>query len=312
MSAVDGGGTLAPEAFKIRPAPRQPAPALPMPHLDGRSLLSRKAGPLRDNSRIRARLAGRYTGENVGVEQRYAAVTRALVSGIADGTWPVGSNLPGETELAEAFNVSRGTVRVALEKLQGLGLISRRKRAGTKVEARHPVVATYEPTISSVDELIQYSANSTRVIHGIRNMVADKALARRLGCAPGSSWMQVQASRSAPDVVGFPMAWWTVYVVEHDGELIRSKLKSDQRLISDLIHEANGRVLSEVRQTVRAIALPAELAPKLGVAPDTPALEFIRQYFDQARELYQVSVSIHPGERSAYSTVLKRQSPKEL
>ena len=171
MSAVDGGGTLAPEAFKIRPAPRQPAPALPMPHLDGRSLLSRKAGPLRDNPRIRARLAGRYTGENVGVEQRYAAVTRALVSGIADGTWPVGSNLPGETELAEAFNVSRGTVRVALEKLQGLGLISRRKRAGTKVEARHPVVATYEPTISSVDELSEadwsavLSANLQTMFH---------------------------------------------------------------------------------------------------------------------------------------------------
>jgi GntR family transcriptional regulator len=247
----------------------------------------------------------------LGVEQRYAAVTRALISGIADGRWPVGSNLPGETELAEAFSVSRGTVRVALEKLQGLGLISRRKRAGTKVEARHPVVAVYEPTISSVDELIQYSANSTRVIHGIRNIVADKALAQRLGCSPGSAWMEVQASRSAPGVVGFPMAWWTVYVTEQDGELIRAGLETDQRLISDLIHEASGRVLNEVRQTVRAIGVPAALAPELGVEPDAHALEFIRQYFDQARELFQVAVSIHPGDRSAYSTVLKRQTHKE-
>ena len=67
------------------------------------------------------------------MEQRNAAVTKALIAGISNGTWPVGSNLPGETELAEAFQVSRGTVRVALDKLQGLGLISRRKRAGTRV-----------------------------------------------------------------------------------------------------------------------------------------------------------------------------------
>ncbi|MCZ2495818.1 GntR family transcriptional regulator [Xylophilus sp. Kf1] len=246
------------------------------------------------------------------MEQRYAAVTRALISGIAGGTWPVGSNLPGENELAESFSVSRGTVRVALEKLQGLGLISRRKRAGTRVESRHPVVATYEPTISSVDELIQYSADSTRVVHRIDDIVADRALARRLGCAPGSAWMKVEASRAVPGGDGVPMAWWTVYVVEHDGALIRDRLKTDQRLISDLIHEANGRVLSEVRQTVRAVGVPAALAPALGVAADAHALEFTRQYFDQARELFQVAVSIHPGERSAYSTVLKRQSLKDL
>jgi len=245
------------------------------------------------------------------VEQRYAAVTRALISGIADGRWPVGSNLPGETELAETFSVSRGTVRVALDKLQGLGLISRRKRAGTKVEARRPVAAIYEPTISSVDELIQYSANSTRVIHGIRNIVADRSLAQRLGCLPGSAWMEVQASRSDPGVEGFPMAWWTVYVLEQEGELIREGLRTDQRLISDLIHEANGRVLSEVRQTVRAIGVPATLAAELGVEPDAHALEFIRQYFDQARELFQVAVSIHPGDRSAYTTVLKRLASKD-
>ncbi|QHI96850.1 GntR family transcriptional regulator [Xylophilus rhododendri] len=244
------------------------------------------------------------------MEQRYAAVAKALVSGIAAGTYPVGSNLPGETELAEAFQVSRGTVRVALDKLQGLGLISRRKRAGTRVEARHPPVATYEPTISSVDELIQYSAHSARLIQSIRNIVADQALAARLGCAPGTAWMQVEASRSEPGVAGFPMAWWTVYVTKDDGALIRNRLKTDQRLISDLIHEATGRVLSEVRQTVRAIGVPEGLAAQLGVAPDAHALEFTRQYYDQARELFQVAVSVHPGDRSAYSTVLKRQSVK--
>ncbi|OZI34023.1 GntR family transcriptional regulator [Bordetella genomosp. 10] len=240
------------------------------------------------------------------MEQRYAAITKALVSRIAAGTYPVGSTLPSETDLAQAFSVSRGTVRVALDKLQDLGLISRRRRAGTRVEAQYPPVSTYEPSISSVDELIQYSAHSQRTVHRVRRIVADRDLAARLGCAAGSAWMRIDAARTEPGVEGPPMASWRVYVTQADGALIRGKLKTDQRLISDLIHEATGRVLNEVRQTVRAIGVPESLAAELEVAPDTHALEFTRQYFDQAGELFQISVSVHPADRSSYTTVLKR------
>jgi len=244
------------------------------------------------------------------VKQRYAAVTDTLVSRIAAGTYPVGSTLPGETELAEAFGVSRGTVRVALDKLQNLGLISRRKRAGTKVEARTPPTSNYEPTISSVEELIQSSSSSTRTIHRIRQVVANKALAEHLNCTPGTAWMQIDASRSEPGIPGPPLAWWCVYVTAEDGALIRRKLKNDQRLIVDLIHEATGRVLEEVRQTVRPIGVPADIAQALHVEPDTHALEFVRRYFDQAGKLFQISVSVYPAGRSSYTTVLKRTPAK--
>ena len=68
------------------------------------------------------------------MEPRHAELTKALIHDITSGVYPVGSSLPGELELAEKHGVSRGTVRVALMRIQELGLVSRKKRAGTRVE----------------------------------------------------------------------------------------------------------------------------------------------------------------------------------
>ena len=72
------------------------------------------------------------------MEPRYAALARQIAQDITGGQHPVGSLLPGEIELAEQHGVSRATVRMAMRQLQDMGLISRRKRAGTRVEASQP------------------------------------------------------------------------------------------------------------------------------------------------------------------------------
>ncbi|MFE2260770.1 FadR/GntR family transcriptional regulator [Streptomyces griseosporeus] len=58
---------------------------------------------------------------------------------IADGTWPVGAKLPGETTLAKELGVGRSTVREALRALAGAGLVRPRQGAGVFVTATAPV-----------------------------------------------------------------------------------------------------------------------------------------------------------------------------
>lgn len=55
----------------------------------------------------------------------YAQIKHALRERILDGTYPPHHQLPSESELMAAFNVSRITVRQALSDLQGDGLIFR-------------------------------------------------------------------------------------------------------------------------------------------------------------------------------------------
>jgi len=61
------------------------------------------------------------------------AVAARIRTEILHGTYAPGSRLPSERELALAFGVNRVTVREALVKLQGLGLVSVRQGSGVEV-----------------------------------------------------------------------------------------------------------------------------------------------------------------------------------
>lgn len=52
---------------------------------------------------------------------------------IVDGTWAAGERLPSERELAKQFDVSRPSLREAIQKLEVKGLVSRRQGGGTFV-----------------------------------------------------------------------------------------------------------------------------------------------------------------------------------
>ena len=63
----------------------------------------------------------------------YSQVQAALVERIATGRWKPGTSLPNEHDLAQEFGVSDGTMRKALNQMEGIGLISRRQGRGTFV-----------------------------------------------------------------------------------------------------------------------------------------------------------------------------------
>ena len=242
------------------------------------------------------------------MEPRHAELTKALIQDITSGVYPVGSSLPGELELADKYGVSRGTVRVALTRIQELGMVSRKKRAGTRVEAAAPQSGEYMPRLSTIDELVQYGAATERKIHGAREIVMDIELASHLGCQPGTRWLHIPTSRTNPAAPAHPLSWSDVYVTAADGARIKSKLKTAQGLICDLVGQTSGRLVKEIHQTVRAVGVPAPLAQTLGTEPGAHALEFVRRYYDQSDRLFEVVVSLHPADRFSYSTILQRHA----
>lgn len=58
---------------------------------------------------------------------------------IEAGTWPVGTKIPGENQLAGELGVSRGTVREALRSLSLTGLLEPRVGDGTYVRATNEI-----------------------------------------------------------------------------------------------------------------------------------------------------------------------------
>lgn len=68
-------------------------------------------------------------------ERAYQAVAQAIEAKIMGGQWALGSALPGEVALAEAFGVNRSTVREAIRVLEQEGLLMRSSRKQLVVNA---------------------------------------------------------------------------------------------------------------------------------------------------------------------------------
>jgi GntR family transcriptional regulator len=245
---------------------------------------------------------------------RYAALARDLAEEIARGRHPVGSRLPSEVELSAERGVSRATVRAALQRLEELGLISRRRRSGTHVTAARArqEAGGYAQSLSGLDDLLQYAVETERRVLRVSAVVADDVLAARLGVRPGSRWKRVSSLRvplaASPSL---PLCWTDTYAdaAAAPPDLAR-RLRGDgayRGLIASLLAECSGRPIAEVVQEIEAAGVPnGSVAQTLDAEPGGPALEITRRYLDPAGVPLAVTVSLHPAGRFSYVTRLRR------
>lgn len=63
----------------------------------------------------------------------YQQIVRMVREKVADGQWPVGTRLPSQRILAQAFHVNRSTVTAAIDELTACGIVSGCRGAGTQV-----------------------------------------------------------------------------------------------------------------------------------------------------------------------------------
>jgi GntR family transcriptional regulator len=244
------------------------------------------------------------------VQTRYAHIARELATTIGTGGYPVGSVLPTENQLAEQFGVSRATVRAALSELQQLGLVSRRRNAGTRVEASRPVRegSEYQQSLGTVDDVLQYAGATERRVQTIMDEVADDELAKRLGCRPGRRWLRISSLRmTAPGANAEPICWTDVYVDGAYAAEIRASVMNYHGAIASLIEERTGRTVAAILQEIRAVGAPAGIAEALRTAPNAHALEITRRYEDSAGDTFVISISVHRADRFTYFSRLKRQ-----
>src|ERR1700710_1503488 len=85
-----------------------------------------------------ARPGPRASREPTETKTRGLAVLDALADMIERAGLQVGDRLPPEITLAEHLGVGRSTIREALNRWEGLGLIRRKRGAGTFLSARVP------------------------------------------------------------------------------------------------------------------------------------------------------------------------------
>ena len=245
------------------------------------------------------------SGHKGKADPRHAEIARDLRDAIAAGSLAVGSVLPTELELCARYGVSRHTVRIAIADLAETGLVMRRKRFGTVVQATEPA-RSYRHTVASVDDLVQYGADHVRSVRKTGLVTAGPALAQDLGCPVGTVWFRVASLRYDRGTTEEPLGLTEVYVDPAHAEVGAWARRSPDRLISSFVAERTGQRIARIKQDVTAMLIDRRLAGLLVVEAGSPALRIVRHYLDDDGRLIVGSVSVHPASRFRVSSVLER------
>ena len=130
-------------------------------------------------------------------------ITLQLEDQIRSGALPPGSRLPTETQLAEAFDVNRHTLRRALGELSRRGLVSASPRRGTFVSNARIDYPIAERTRFSANIAAAGRDPGGRVI-GAKIGTAPADMARWLSIAERSPVVDLEMIRSANEL---PICW---------------------------------------------------------------------------------------------------------
>jgi GntR family transcriptional regulator len=116
---------------------------------------------------------------------------------IVSGKAPVGSRLPSEADLCDQYNVSRITLREAVQGLVQEGYVVRRQGSGTYVTRRPALQNSLDSNFSYTEYLARAGIRAGKKVLSARAVVASEETAEALGLEEDSRVVEVRRLRTA-------------------------------------------------------------------------------------------------------------------
>jgi DNA-binding GntR family transcriptional regulator len=233
---------------------------------------------------------------------RYKLLAEHLMGRIASGELPPGTLLPSELELCDQFNVSRITVRGALQQLEQKGLVSRRAGIGTRVEQPREQPA-FTHLGQSVDEVLLFTKGTTVRVLRREEVTVTPALAAEMALPEGQRFVCFEVKRQKRSQR--PVVYSHHYVPALFAPS-SSALEGVQVSIAQWLAERHRQEIQVIRQQIAAVTLRKAAAAHLGVKPGAPALKSTRWYMTTGDSLLLASVSLFPGDQYTFESTLRR------
>ena len=202
-------------------------------------------------------------GSAVAVAEAY----RKLSDLLRRSSFPPGSRLPGERELATRVGVSRSTLRKALDLLEDKGLLDRSPKRGWFVPPH--VVGEPPSTLQSFSEMARERGLTpgAKVLSAVERPATFEEAAK-LRIAPAASVLELSRLRTLD---GVPVCVDVSVVVLAKVPLLASADMTDRSLY-ETIEELSDVRIERSSYTVRADACDQRLADLLQVPPSAPIL----------------------------------------
>ena len=205
----------------------------------------------------------------------YQQIKALITQGLQAGDWKPGEAIPSETELAQRFKVSQGTVRKAIDELATENLLVRRQGKGTFVATHAEERQQYRFLRLVADD--GGSERLERRFLDCRRLRAPADVARALGSKSGDTVVQIRRLLSLHgraivlDDLWLPGALFKGLSAE--------RLAGWRGPLYRLFESEFGVHMVRAEEKIRAVAADTVVAPLLGVAEGTPLLSVERVAF---------------------------------
>ncbi|MGO4913882.1 UTRA domain-containing protein [Pseudogemmobacter sp. W21_MBD1_M6] len=221
---------------------------------------------------------------------KFRDVKVEILRRITEGPWGPGTLLPSEMELAEEFGCSRTTINRAMREVTEMGLLDRRRKAGTRVRMAPVRQARFEIPLMRT-EIEQTGATYRYSLVSRETIMAPDWLRARLNLAPGGKVMHLICIHSANGVpYQLEDRWINSTALPQVESQDFTRIGPNEWLVATV-------PFSEVEISFSAVAANPLVVAHLDYKPGDPVFAVERTTWWQGAAITHVTLSFRPGHR---------------
>jgi GntR family transcriptional regulator len=261
---------------------------------ENRTNAGQAASNMAATERLRAHLREhRSRGGNLG-----QGIVDAFRGIIAAGALKPGEKLENESNLAQALEVSRPTLRQAISVLIHDGLLDGRRGVGTFVAAQRPRVESGIEQMFSASALIRQAGHQvgTRDFR-LRKVKADAEVAEALALPLGEPVAAITRTRLADEE---PLIVCFEFLPLHTFSYKKVQAFDGGSLYRFMAEELDLQVM-ECQTTFLAVRPKPDVAARLGISVDHPVLELRQVHFSADGERLLFARNFHNSAKTSFT-----------
>jgi GntR family transcriptional regulator len=229
----------------------------------------------------------------------YQIIRDALLDEIRAGK--PGDQLPTEPVLMARFDVSRTTVRGAIEELVHAGLVTRKSGSGTYI-AHPPLEQELTRLTGFVEDMAALNRQADARVITTRRVRASAVVAERLSLAPGEHVMLIERVRLAD---GEALSFDVTYLPLEIGARVAEENLAVYPIF-ELLEDKYGIALGEAEYVMEASTASRRVAQLLDVRTNDPILLIVRTTYAATGAPIDYEQLHYRGDRVRYRLLLKR------
>lgn len=210
-----------------------------------------------------------------------------------------GDYLPSERKIAEQYQISRTTVRLALKQLEELGYIKARPGKGSMITDHFQQAINIGSMYSFTEHMKALGRQPQTEIIAKKIIPCNEELAAFLPAQEGDKIIYLYRKRLADEM---SMMIEETFLVE---KMFPGLIDQDFecRALYDILREDYQTVIKQAEEEIFANLATNEAADYLEITADSPVLEITRKAYSSKNELIEYTKSIARADKFSYRMV---------